>query len=90
MIDPSEPLCGPSTCLRAEAEDLRERAQQAIRDAERVREGIARSTAKAVSIEADAANYLTLANRYERAASMLDEAGEQEAQNVTHAGVIQP
>lgn len=66
MNDPSEPMCGPAACLRAEAEDLRERAGE--RD-----EARAIATEAAITFGSEAEAMLALAERYERAAAQLDE-----------------
>jgi hypothetical protein len=67
MIDPNDAACSPATCLRAEAEDMRRRADHnagsALGCPEPLRSDfLARSAA-----------YLTLSARYEAAAQILDQ-----------------
>lgn len=72
MFSPDDPICGPATCLRAEAEDLLQRATEATLACEE-------HTKAAEAARAKAEAFLALAGRYERAADMLDAAGEQKA-----------
>jgi hypothetical protein len=66
-LDPNSPMCSPAACLRAEAEDLRERAAEA----DRLR---AKYQTYAIERGEGAEAMRLLADRYEAAAAKLDEA----------------
>lgn len=67
MIDPNDAACSPSACLRAEANDLREKAALRTENVEEIR-------AQADELAQEAEAMTVLAARYDKAAQALDDA----------------